>query len=110
MDDSMEKLWGPTFTDFAKNQRHFPLEVVQDFLEVFTTHFFRERKAVGLHGLYTKYRDYVPGLAANFSLHGHLYVKLLEVNQVRSQNYTPADERKEIVADYSMLRSALNMS
>jgi hypothetical protein len=41
---------------------------VFDFTRMMTQHFDKERRQVGLHGLYTKYQKYVTPLAANYCL------------------------------------------
>ncbi len=40
-------------------------------------HFNKERRNVGLHGLYMKYPEYVKPLVAFYSLNGHLLVTLV---------------------------------
>jgi hypothetical protein len=44
------------------------------FIQEMGQFFSRERKTVGLHGLYTKYQCYSPAFAALMSLYGHIYV------------------------------------
>jgi hypothetical protein len=92
---NMEKFWSSTFQDFAKNQSQFQICEVTDVIKHFSNKFFNERKVIGVHGIYTKYKDYVPGLAAMFSLFGHLYVKQRELMPMQSKTaYIPANERK----------------
>ena len=48
-----------------------------DFSRLMTQHFDKERRQVGLHGLYTKYQRYVKSLAANYCLQSNLLVTLM---------------------------------
>ena len=94
--ETNEAHWAPTFSDFAANQSQFQMEEVREFISQLARHFVKERREVGLHGLYTKYRDYSRGIAALMSFHGHLFVSL-NINQDKmAQNYTPSDKRKPL--------------
>ena len=61
-----------------------------------TQHFDKERRQVGLHGLYTKYQKYVLPLAANFCLQSNLLVTLM----LKHDYGTQADIRKILIILY----------
>jgi hypothetical protein len=63
---------------------------VLDFTRIMTQHFDKERRCVGLHGLYTKYQKYVFPLAANYCLQSNLLVTLM----LKHDYGTQADTRK----------------
>ena len=60
---------------------------VLDFTRLMTQHFDKERRQVGLHGLFTKYQRYVQPLAANYCLQSNLLVTLM----LKHDYGTPAD-------------------
>jgi hypothetical protein len=65
-------------------------EQVLDFSRMMGQHFDKERRQVGLHGLYTKYQIYVQPLAANYCLQSNLLVTLM----LKHDYGTQADTRK----------------
>ncbi len=58
-------------------------------------HFNKERRNVGLHGLYMKYTEYVKPLVAFYTLQGHLLVTLM------------AKQTKSLQPDLSKIRFGL---
>ena len=54
------------------------------------SHFEKERQTVGLHGLYTKYKDYTDCIAKLLLLLGRLLITL----QLREDGGSHADARK----------------
>ena len=55
-----------------------------------SAHFEKERSGVGLHGLYTKYKDYAEPLAKLFLVFGRVIITL----QIKEDQGTHADARK----------------
>ena len=69
-----------------------------------TQHFDKERRCVGLHGLYTKYQKYVQPLAANYCLQSNLLVTLM----LKHDYGTQADTRNTmeiLILDTQVLNS-----
>lgn len=83
------KFWG-TFLYFVLLTIVVILEQVLDFARMMSQHFDKERRQVGLHGLYTKYQIYVQPLAANYCLQSNLLVTLM----LKHDYGTQADTRK----------------
>ena len=77
-------------SDFAVNQRFAQLEDIVQCWKLISSHFERERSGVGLHGLYTKYKDYADPLAKFFLVLGRLIITL----QLKEDKGTHADSRK----------------
>lgn len=81
----------------------FQLEEVMACCHLLTRHFSKERREVGLHGLYGKYKDYVEALASVYSLLAHLVV----FKNVSSDRDPSADNRRMIHCTRSVLRCSL---
>lgn len=75
-DDIGDEHFEEVVTAFAIEQRHMRLEDVQEFWYLLAEHFERERPVVGLHGLYTKYKNYVKPLSRVFLMMGRLLTTL----------------------------------
>ena len=63
-------------SEFVAHQRLARLEDVVECWKLISTHFEKERAGVGLHGLYTKYKDYAEPLAKLFFILGRLIIIL----------------------------------
>jgi hypothetical protein len=68
----------------------FPLLQVSQCIRLLTRQFTRERREVGLHGLYAKYQAYCQPLASFMSLLSHLLVMKSIVEEVNEN----ADKRE----------------
>ena len=77
-------------SEFAVNQRIAQLEDILQLWKLMSGHFEKERSGVGLHGLYTKYKDYSDQLAMFFLILGRLIIML----QIKEDKGTHADSRK----------------
>ena len=77
-------------SDFAVNQQIAQLEDILQCWKLLSTHFEKERSGVGLHGLYTKYKDYAEPLAKLFLIFGRVIITL----QIKEDQGTHADTRK----------------
>lgn len=75
---------------FCAAQQFVRLEEVVDVWQLVACHFEKERQTVGLHGLYTKYKDYSDPLAKLLLLLGRLLVNL----HLREDRGSQADARK----------------
>uniref|UniRef100_A0A0K2TWM7 Ectopic P granules protein 5 homolog [Nasonia vitripennis] n=1 Tax=Lepeophtheirus salmonis TaxID=72036 RepID=A0A0K2TWM7_LEPSM len=71
--DPIDK-WSEILVEFARNQTFLQQAQILYFQRVLSSHFRKERMEVGLHGLYTKYKNYVKVLALIFDLLGHSLV------------------------------------
>ncbi len=80
-------------SEFAVNQRIAQLEDIVQCWKLLSTHFEKERSGVGLHGLYTKYKDYAEPLAKIFLIFGRVVITL----QIKEDQGTHADFRKNYV-------------
>lgn len=80
-------LWATRALAFATSQTWMQLEEIKQCLRLISQHFRRERRTVGLHGLYTKYKIYVEPLAAYFCLISHVLItESLKIDQGASAN------------------------
>ena len=77
-------------SEFAASQQIAQLEDVLLCWKLLSAHFEKERSGVGLHGLYTKYKDYAEPLAKLFLVFGRVIITL----QIKEDQGTHADARK----------------